>query len=609
MNITKRSRNIELRYRAQRKRDQGRSWRRVDVLAVVVLAAMALIVCNLIWIQGVQGSQIALEAQANRTRSTVILAKRGTILDANGRVIATSVERYNVGVNQKKIQQFRHYDSDGKTVIGTGAAEAAKLIAPIIGVDRLDLGAKMVGKNTFAYIAKSITPEQWKQITALNIPGVEPEQISDRLYPAGNIAGNLVGYMNRDNTGIAGIEQSLNEQLAGKNGKIVREVDTRGVTIPTGRQEIQDPIPGKNLLLTIDSDIQAKLQQVIDEYRPKSGATWGAATIIEVGTGRILALADTNSVDPNNVQATPKADRGAHSVSSPIEPGSVGKIITYAAAIDQKKVTPTSLFYAKSPITMPNGEKFKDAIGHPAAWMTVAGLIATSYNSGLVQVGDLMTDETRFNYMKSFGLGKTTGVILPAESAGILHDYTKWGRRDRYTNMFGQNYAATTIQLGAMAQAIANKGVYIQPHLVEGLQEKDGSLTALKVPETHRVISEEASKELLSAMVESAARRQGTSWGANIDGYRLAGKTGTGQTSLPGSTALTGVNGTFVGIVPAENPRIVMAVAYYLIDPSRYGAGTATPVFRDVAPFVLQKLAVPYSPAEYKNLPWFKEEM
>lgn len=580
--------------------------KRIRLVTAFLVAAALAVSISLVWIQGVRGAEIAKEAHNVRAYEKVLFAKRGSIYDQNGRLLAMSVERYNVGVNQNKISQYRRTNTQGK-VVATGAVAAAEQIAPLLGVDKKELGAKMVGTSTFEYIAKNLSPEQWAKISALNIPGVEPERISKRVYPNGNVAGNVLGFVNRDNAGAAGIEITMDKQISGKNGKITVEVDTRGVVIPTA-QRVEDPASdGKDLQLTINLDLQNRLQELVDKMKNKTRSAWGAAVMIEVDTGRILALVDTDAVDPNNVSASNPKDRGARSVQSPITPGSTGKIITYGSAIDQGLVTPHSNFDVQSPMVMPDGERIFDADGYaPMRNMSVAGMLARSLNSGAVTVGSKMSVPTFYGYLKKFGVGEKTGVEIPGESSGILRNYKEWGRRDKYTAMFGDSYALTTIQLASIAQIVGNKGEYIQPHLIDGIMQKDGSLQAVKVPEKRRVISKKAAEEIMDCMEESVDP-EGTARQARLDEYRVAAKSGTGDTAGPNSTTLNMTNATLAAIAPAENPKIAIGFMFHLPLYGKHGGAVAGTVFKEYGTYALQHLGVPYSTTKHEHIRWYND--
>lgn len=336
-------------------------------------------------------------------------------------------------------------------------------------------------------------------------------------------------------------------------------------------------------------------------------AEWGTAVVIEVGTGRVLALADSNSPDPANLSASDPADWNSRAVSAVVEPGSTGKVVTYSAAINEGTITPLDLFLVSTPMQMPNGEVIRDNDDHPAERLTVAGTLAKSYNTGLVQIGDTLEDAVRYRYMTDFGLGSRTGIELPGESGGVVYPYEDWGGRTHYTTMFGQAWSATTLQLGQMMSVIANKGVYIPLHIVDGVQSVDGEYTATAVGESRQVITEESAHTMLD-MMQAVTDPYSTGWLARVEGYNVAGKTGTAQ--VPDATgALTKRAGTFVGTIPAEDPKIIFASFVYNAAGAGYGGDTAAAVFSGTAQFAMRQMKVAPSQVPLVRLPWTEAEL
>lgn len=588
-------------------------------MAALFLSVFLVFAGRLVQVQAIMGPGLAEEALNSRLRTYTIQAARGDIVDVGGEVLATSVQRYNVGVNQEKVAKFKHFarDEDGKLVrdedgrkvlVGTGAAAAADLLAPILGRDPAELGAELVGDSTFTYLLKGLSPSEWREIRALGIPGIEPESVTERVYPNGATAGNVIGFVKRDGSdlvGNAGIEFQYDEALHGRNGRETVEIGNGGQVIPTGTQELTEGEPGDTVRLTIDRDVQWVAQQALDETVATYGAQWAGVAVMEIGTGRLVAFADSGSVDPGNVSATPERARGARTVSAPYEPGSTGKLLTIAAAIDRGVVDPMSTFTVPERMTI-DGQSFRDHDpGHPTQEMTVAGILATSSNVGTVLVGNLMEDAERYDYMRAFGFGARSGIELPGESVGILAEPEAWDGRTRMTTMFGQGYAVTLAQNVAMVATIGNGGVYLPPTLIDSLQHPDGTVTVPEAPEGRPVISEEAAQTMIS-MMEGVVQEGGTGPRAAIDGYRVAGKTGTAQTA-DGAGGLSASVANFVGIVPADAPRFAVAVVVYKPTSGFFGGTIAAPIFKDVAEFALHRVGVSPSAGEPATYPWIIE--
>lgn len=592
---------------------------RLRVSALIVIAMASIIGIRLVDLQIVRADAYAQVAIDFRSRTYALQSKRGDILDSKGAVLATSVERYNVRVDQTVIDNFQNWVEIGDTgeyeLDGTGAAAAAEILAPILEMDQAELGGLLMGgekKSMWQLVKSDISPDLWRQIDALGITGIHPEQYVEREYPNGAVAGNILGYIGESSesttkVGQAGIEKQFNSLLAGVDGEVSVELGPSGTILPQAGRKETPAIDGGSVTLTIDRDLQAVAQQALEDSVRKNNAEWGTAVIVEIGTGRILAMADTGTPDPSNLAASDPEDWGSRAVSAIVEPGSSGKLVTFSAVIDQGKVTPLDTFFVPSRITMPNGESIKDNNPHPEEDMTVAGILAKSYNTGLIQIGDKITDETRYDYMLKFGLGQKTGIEMPAEEAGILTNYTNWDSRSHYTTMFGQAWAATTLQLAQIGATLGNGGVRVPLHIVDGTTDANGTYTPTVLGESTQVVSAETAQTMLN-MMQAVTQDGSTGYWARIKGYNVAGKTGTAQ--VPDANGnLTKRVGTFIGLVPAEDPQIAMAVVVYDGAGSGYGGDTAAPVFGDVGEFVVRQLNIPPSTVELYKYPWVPSEM
>lgn len=575
---------------------------RLRLIAGALAFFLLMFAARLVYVQAIQGPELAQQALDARLRTYVIEAPRGQILDATGQVLAQSSERVNIGVNQLEVARFVH-EVDGE-VVGTGAAAAADLLAPILGVDEAELGGMMVGSSTFVYLAKGLTPTEWREIRALGIDGIGPEWVSDREYPNGNTAGNVLGFVGVDDVGLAGLEQTFNSVLTGVDGAETVEIGVGGQVIPTGTNETVPSQPGSTLNVTIDRDLQFLAQQLVDETTARYSAQWAGVAMVEIGTGRVIVLADSGAVDPNDPGLTNAADRGARSVSAPYEPGSTGKLLTIAAAVDQGVVDPSTVFFIPSRETI-DGQVFNDSTPHPDYDMTLTGILATSSNIGTVHVGNLLTDEERYQYMLDFGFGTPTGIGLPGEEPGLLSLPENWDGRTRMTTMFGQGYAITLLQNASMVATIGNGGTYVAPYLVESIEAADGTVTVPDRAEDRQVISPEAAQTMID-MMEGVVQEGGTAPRAAIPNYRVAGKTGTAQTA-DASGALTQVVANFVGIVPADAPRFAVAVVVYKPQSGFYGGTVAAPIFQQLSQAALLSYGVPPSQGEPAALPWLAD--
>lgn len=564
------------------------------------VAGFALLTGKTAWLQAVDGPALAATAKAERTVTWVNRAARGDIKGRDGSVLASSTISYDIGVNQVTISQYEQTSTDGSAsadgapaVVGHGAVAAAKQIAPILGVDAQELGAKMVGTSTYAVIAENVDPDTWRRINALDIPGVEPDQRIRRLYPAGKVAGNVVGYTyegdNRQLIGSAGLELTQNRKLTGTNGKGSVEIGKTGAIIPTGDQTDVPSVAGQTVRTTINPDLQAVAQDALDEVVKVQNADWGTIVVMEPSTGKLLVLADSSSVDPSDPSATDAEDRDARSVQAVFEPGSVGKVVTFATALEEGTMTPTDAWTVPYQWTASNGQTFKDSHEHAVEYLTSAQVLAESSNVGTVQIGEELDDTVRYQYMEKFGFGSLTGIEMPAESAGLLYAPSKWDDRTRYTTMFGQGYAGTSLQAVQVLATVANKGVRVPPRVIDAWIDADGNETPQEAGEGVRVISEDTASTLTEMLI-GVTQEGGTAEEASLDGYLVAGKTGTTEILTESGTVAS-----FVGFTPARDPAIAVAVIVYKPD-GTYGGTVSAPVFRKVAIAALHQLDIAPDP-------------
>ncbi len=565
----------------------GSPRRRQTIVLGLMLAVLAVFGVRLVTVQGLQGEAIARAALDQRLFTVAIPGDRGEIVDANGVVLATSVERYDIVVNQRLIGQ----------AMDTGVLDLADIsddadeLGALLGIPGPELGPRLLGDRGYVFLAKGVEPETYRKVMELGVTGVTGERTTERIYPAGTTAGNIVGFVGAEGEGLAGLEQTYDEQLRGTAGSRTYERGAAGQRIPTGQGEVVPAVPGRDVVLTIDSYLQYQVQSALDEQVRKTGARWGAVEVVDTRTGEILALADSHAVDPNDPGAVPATDRGSRASWAAYEPGSTAKVVTMAAILETGVASPTSQFVVPDVYEVPNGQSFKDSHPHPDLKLTLNGILAESSNTGTVMVGSQLPKQVRHDYLKKFGFGSPTSVGLPGEGSGILADADDWDGRSEYAVLFGQAVSVTTLQATQVFATIANGGVHVQPHLVRATVDADGVEHPNEDTETRRVISEETAQTLMT-MLESAVR-DGTGGNAEVPGYRIAGKTGTAQ-AFEGGGVVKNV-ASFIGVAPADDPHIVVNVVLYDPKSSIYGGSVAAPVFSEVTGYALQHLGVPPS--------------
>lgn len=564
--------------------------RRRTVLVVVVALLLTVFSGRLVYLQGFRGDAIAAEALNSRLTTATLLAARGQITDSEGKVLATSVDRYDIVANQKQLATWSA-KVDGTSY--SGPAGAAQLLAPLLGANAAELGAKLDGDSGYRYVAKGVLPEVWQAVRELRIGGISADQVAERIYPNGNLAGNLIGWVNAEGVGTQGVEAKLNEELAGTPGETTYERGRGGQQIPGGFSESTAATDGRSVQLTVNGDIQWKAQQAIEQQIATTGSDSGSIVVLDTTTGEILAMAESRTVDPNNPGATTDLLRGSSAVTDVFEPGSTAKVITMAAAIENGLVDPLTQFEVPYQYTTANNQMFKDSHEHPGQRLTTTGILAKSSNTGTVMIGQNIPQQVRHDYLAKFGFGSRTGVELPGESAGILHDSADWDGRSKYAVLFGQAVSVTALQATDVFATLANDGVRVTPHLVKGWTEPDGTFTPA-VPATTTTVVSEATAATVLTMMESAVD-DGTGAGAAIPGYRVAGKTGTAQSWVGG---VQGITASFIGVAPADEPRVAVSVVLHNPRTSQWGGTVAAPVFSDVAGFALTELGVAPSGAE-----------
>jgi cell division protein FtsI (penicillin-binding protein 3) len=557
---------------------------------VMGLLTLLVFAGRLVYVQGLVGSAVAAEALAGRMSTARLVAPRGEITDANGVALATTVERYVLWVDQTKVASWKR-TLDG-AVVAEGPADAAGILGPLLGMDPGELGAQLVGDKRYVEIRRGVLPDVWRAIRAERITGVEADRADERVYPAGTVGGNLVGFLDRDGEPLAGLERALDDTLSGVDGTYRYERGAGGQEIPGGAREETPAQPGTDVRTTILRDLQWKAQEAVDQQVAATGSDSGALVAMDVTTGEILALVDSGAVDPNDPGATPPEKRGSRAISDVFEPGSTAKVITMAAALETGVTDPYRRHEIPYQYTTANGQTFKDSHEHDLLRLTTTGVLAESSNTGTVMIGQELPEQVRYDYMAKFGFGTRTGIELQGESAGILHPADSWDGRTKYAVLFGQGVSVNAVQATQVFATIANGGVRMPAHLVKDYTSPDGTVTpAHTAADGTRVISEETADTIMTMLESVVSTEGGTGASAAIPGYRVAGKTGTAQSWA--TDGRVGITSSFIGVAPADDPRIAVAVIMHNPRTSVWGGTVAAPVFSEVTGFGLQLLGVP----------------
>ncbi|WP_314454133.1 penicillin-binding protein 2 [uncultured Microbacterium sp.] len=591
----------------------SRSPRRRTVVALaVVLIVLVAFVVRLIDIQVVNAREhvdnsLSMGLQSSRT----LYASRGPIVDANGTPLATSINRYDVQIDPSlAVDGVTTYDDDGNEVT-TAWPELAARIGSVLGQDARDVQKIVTDAvaddpdSQYAVIAKAVSTEQYRALADLGLPFLSFPPQAGRVYPDGAVGGNLLGFVGSDGQALAGLESADDSCLASTNGKVVFQKSPSGVVLPGTETVTQSAVDGGTLQLTIDRDLQWYLGQLIAEQVQNTGSLRGTITVVEAKTGKIRALAEYPTVDPNDPTATPESDRGSAAFGDPNEPGSTMKAITAAIGLDSGSFTSDTTVTASSREEFGDGARVSDSFAHPENRYTLTGVLIDSSNVGISKFGDMIPLDTRVSYLEKFGLTQQTAVGFPGESSGILRDPAAWDKQTFYNTTFGQGLAVTVPQLAGAYQTIANGGVRMPLTLVEGCTAADGTVTDVPDAQGERVVSENAA-DTVSQMLENVATQGTLADQVAIPGYRVAIKTGTGEKTDPvtGAYKSDAYFTTMIGFAPADDPQYVVEVN--LDEPRTVKSSAATaPAFQKALTQVLKTYRVIPSGTTTPELPKF----
>lgn len=600
---------------AHRVRDWFRA-RGIDAFAARCIAVgmiLVIVACTcfgkLIQVQLLDGQATAEAATNSRTSKVVVSAKRGRILASNGTVLAQSVERYNIigvpdaatsftpvdcGTKQAKALGYCH-SIDGKPVGVSGAAAVARLLAPLLDMDAMELGADLNGTNQYVILKKDVTPQVKRAIDKLNLGGiVYGELSSQRVYAENTLIGALLGGVNDDGSGASGLELTLNKQLSGTDGYTVYQRGNGGEVIPGTVSKTKAAQDGSDVTLTIDSDVDWYVKRVLTEGVASSHAKWGIAVVEDALTGEILALEDSDAIQAGSSEAKASASRA---VSQTFEPGSIGKVPALAAILQNGVHKIDDHFTVPYEYTS-EGQKFHDAVYHPDKRWTLAGILQNSSNSGMVMAAEKLTSQQRYDMLTKFGIGQATGLNLPGESRGVLGTPSSWDGRTKNTVLFGQGYTVNALQLSRVVSVIANKGVNRQQSLIKSVTDKNGKPVDMLNRSAARVLDEKIANQVRNAMESALEEYKDV---AGVNGYRVAVKSGTAEV-VGSDGSLSSIIADFAGIIPANDPRFIVTVVMQDPDGS-YGGTTSGKLFVKIGEFLMQKYDVPNSPARTDAIP------
>ena len=543
---------------------------------------------RLVQVQALQANNYRERAVNEMEKVKTLQAPRGDITDINGVPFARSVAATSIVVDQTQI---------------LNPAKVAAFVAPILNMSVSDVQTALTGTRKWSMVAQNAKPATWLKLTSAidqynsKLPGMSPERIIGflpersyiREYPSGSLIASLIGFVNHDGVGATGLESSMNSTISGKQGKY-SYANGYKAEIPGSQSEIIPAQAGTSIRLTVDRDIQWVASKAIADVVKSTRALSGTVIVMDPKTGQVLAHATAPTFDPNNTSKVSLVAMRNPSVQDVYEPGSTGKVMTLAAALEEKKVTPETVLTI--PYALKRSTKvFHDHEPHPTQRLTTAGVLAVSSNTGSIKIGEMLSNDQLYDYLTKFGIGTKTGSGLPGESRGILRKVSDWSGTTAPTVAFGQGYSLTAMQATSVFATIANDGVRVSPTVIAGSSDASGNYTPSATRESVRVISADTAAKM-RLMMESVVSLNGTAPSAAIPGYRVAGKTGTAQRIDDTCGCYRGYTASFIGFAPADNPAYVISVTIQDPKGMHWGGYLGGPVFKKVMSFVLQSKGI-----------------
>ncbi len=576
----------------------GRPALRIQIALIVLGMLGSLLVVRAIQVQGIDGAAYAAQAARQMSVTRTIIASRGTITDRYGQVLAVSEPAVNIIADPTQIatngKLEKSMTQKDKAVAAAGPGVISGVLAKYLGGEPASyLESLTRGGTKYSVVAKQVPRYTYLKISqdlaAAGYVGLFSESNPIRTYPNGSLASGVVGFVNAEGDGAGGLEYALDAQLSGIDGSEAYQTSPVG-KIATGTNVLVPAQNGVDYQTTIDAGLQYAVERRLQEAVDGARAASGIAIVLNVKTGELLALANYPSYDANTPGKANAGDLGNRAATDPYEPGSVQKVLTMAALLDQGVITPDTKVKVPSFI-LSGGRPIKDAFGHNDINLTARGVVANSSNIGTVMLARQLDKRVLVQYLASFGLGKKTGLGWPGESAGSIPgsdiaDHT----RDQIA--FGQGLSVTALQEAAAVAAVSSGGVYRTPTIIKSATTTDGKAMPVPVGEERRVISAEASAQVLDMMESVVASKVGKNR-FPIEGYRMAAKSGTAERVDPTCKCYNGYVASFVGVAPVESPELLV---YVVVDrPTAgqiQGSQVAAPVVKDIMKVALPRYGV-----------------
>ena len=533
---------------------------------------MAAIGAKLVWLQVKQHDSLVARATRQQQAAINLSPMRGVIYDRNGNELARSVAVKSL------------YASPGDITDPAGMADK---LSDLLDIDRDDLYKRLVSGRAAVAVKRKLDDKEVAGIEKLALPGLRFIDEMKRFYVSGANASHILGFVDIDERGVGGIELSYDKAIRGQGGRLLLDVDALNKSYD---HSVEDPVPGANVALTIDLVIQSHVEKALAAAVRSTRARGGQIVVIRPATGEILALANYPTFDPNKMSGSTEIQRRNRAVETAFEPGSIFKLVTYSAALEEKLIRPNTL------IDCGGGQiRVADRVihDHPYGLLTAAQALAKSSNVAAIKIGMKLGNERLASYIERFGFGRRTGIELPGESRGLFQPASEWGPTTIGSIPMGHEIGVTAVQAAAAYACIANGGEWVKPHLVERVTSPAGEILEEHHPEKRQVVSE-ATATTLKAMLEGVVV-QGTGKAARMGGYSAAGKTGTAQKidEASGRYSQTRYVASFAGFAPVENPEVACVVSIDEPVGAHLGGAVSAPVFARVVADALHVLGVP----------------
>ena len=550
---------------------------RMIIVAVVFSMYGTGLVARLVYLQVFQHETLKAQAERQYIRRIVINTGRGIIYDRNLNALAANIEMESVYVNPGKIADKKF---------------TADMLASILGIDNKAVAKYISAKKHFVWIKRKCSFEEIEKLKELRLPGVGYIGETKRFYPKRELAASVIGFVGLDNQGLAGIEHQFHSVLKGVSYRKVMVKDARGRIVRAGTEATGVQKKSWDVKLTVDEVIQFITERELNKQIQKYGAKGGIAIVMDPNQGEILAMADLPEFNPNNFASYPQELYKNKAVTNAYDPGSIFKPIVAAAAIDANVADVEDVFYGENGQIKIGRTRIGEAANHKFGWLTLRNIIAKSSNIGIIKVAQKLGEKKLYAYIKDFGFGKKVGIGLPGEAKGKLRSLSKWTPLSLASISFGHEISITPLQMTVAMGAIANGGYLVRPRIVQAFL-KDGKEQYHKPLQIKRILSEQTSRKMISIL--KTAVREGTGKNAAIPGFDVAGKTGTAQKLDPDTKAYsqTAYISSFIGFVPADDPKLVILVMVDEPQGTYWGGEVAAPAFKEIGQQVLRYMNIP----------------